>query len=55
MTEKEWTRIVRGLLNACNELMAEAGNRRAADWAVVNDAMVAGERALRPTPTKAKA
>lgn len=37
--------VIRDLLAACNELMLEfISRKRAADWAVINDAMVAGER-----------
>ena len=37
--------VIRELLKACNELMTEfISRKRAADWEIINDAMVAGER-----------
>jgi len=54
MTEPEWKQVVRGLLDACKELMQEHGSKPkgVTDWAVVNDAMVAWEKALRPVKVK---
>lgn len=54
MTEPDWKEVVKGLLNACKELMQEHGSRPkgVTDWAVVNDAMVAGENAIRPAKVK---
>lgn len=50
MSDKELASVVRGLLVACKELMKEHGARPkgVTDWAIVNDAMVAGEHAIRP-------
>lgn len=46
--EDENIEVVRGLVAACNELMTEfVSNKRAADWEVINIAMMAGEKALR--------
>jgi len=55
MTEDEWKEVVKGLIKACKELMKEHGSRPkgVTDWAVVNDAMVAGENAIRPVKEKA--
>lgn len=39
---KELTKTVGMLMDACKELMAESGKRRAANWEIINDAMVAG-------------
>ena len=55
MTEAEWKEVVKGLIQACKELMKEHGSRPkgVTDWSVVNDAMVAGEQAVRPVKAKA--
>ena len=45
----EQRETIKGLLKACDELMTEfVSKRRAANWGVINDAMVAGGKALRP-------
>lgn len=51
MTDVEWKEVVKGLIEACKELMKEHGSKPkgVTDWAVVNDAMVAGESAIRST------
>lgn len=38
---------IKALMAACTTLMDEVTNQRATDWGIVNDAMVAGARALR--------
>jgi len=38
--------VVQKLMDACKELLAEAGRKRAADWEIINDGMVAGEAFL---------
>lgn len=44
--------VVRMLLDACKELLAESGNKRAGDWEIINDGMVAGERFVRSNGEK---
>jgi hypothetical protein len=39
--------VVQMLLDACKELLAECGRKRAADWEIINEGMVAGERFVR--------
>lgn len=36
--------VVRNLMDACDELMAELTGKRATNWQKVNDALVAGGR-----------
>lgn len=46
MTNTELAEVIKNLLKACNELMTEfISRKRAANWEIINDAMVAGERA----------
>ena len=54
MKEAELAKVVRRLLDACKELMKEHGHRPkgVTDWEVVNDAMVAGEAAIRSLTTQ---
>lgn len=43
----EQREAIKGLLKACDELMTEfVSKKRAADWGVINDAMVAGAAAI---------
>jgi hypothetical protein len=42
------------LMDACKELMAESDGRRAANWEIVNDAMVAGDRVVPVTMERSK-
>lgn len=52
MTKKEVAKTIRALMRACDELMTEfIGKKRAADWEVINDAMVAGGKVLNDLET----
>ena len=43
----EQRETIQGLMNACDELMIEfVSKKRAANWGVINDAMVAGAAAI---------
>lgn len=53
--EKTAAEVIRMLLDACKELLAEAGNKRAADWEIINDGMVEGESFLRRSKEGRKA
>lgn len=45
---KELREAIQKLMNACNELMTEfVSRKRAADWEVINDAMLKGSRILK--------
>ncbi len=44
--DKPAAEVIRMLLDACKELLAEAGKKRAANWEIINDGMVAGEKFL---------
>lgn len=45
---KELKDAIRMLMDACNELMSEFVSRKGpADWSVINDAMLAGSKALK--------
>ena len=47
MNDKEVAKVIRDLMKACDELMHEAvGKKRATDWQIVNDALVAGGHLL---------
>ena len=43
---KELTKTVEMLMEACKELMAESGHQRAANWEIINDAMIAGGKVV---------
>jgi hypothetical protein len=47
LDKKEAAKVIGNLMKACDELMAEGISKtRAADWALVCDALVEGKRAL---------
>ena len=46
MKAKEIIAVLKGLESACNELMTEfVSKKRAADWGIINDALVASVKA----------
>ena len=48
MSKEQLAATIKALLDACNELMTEfVSKKRAADWAIINDAMVEGGKALK--------
>ena len=48
MSKPDTVRIVKGVLAACDELMTEfISRKRAANWQVINDGLVAAERFVR--------
>ncbi len=49
------TQVVRMLLASCKELLEECGKKRAGDWAIINDGMVAGEEFARKSETRTNA
>lgn len=47
MSNPELIETLKNLLLACNELMTEfVSKKRAADWGLINDAMVEGQKAI---------
>lgn len=45
MNNKKIAKVIRDLLRACDEVMAEGISKtRSADWELVNDALVTGNR-----------
>jgi len=48
MSPAQLKSVISGLLEACNEFMTEfVSKKRAARWDVINEAMVAGSRAVK--------
>lgn len=48
MSGKKYKNVIKQLMKACNELMTEfVSKKRAADWKLINDAMVVGGKAIK--------
>lgn len=45
MDNAQLVKVIKKLISACNELFRELGGKDA-DWGVINDAMIAGEKVV---------
>lgn len=48
MDKKKLAKVIKNLMSACDELMAEyVSKKRSADWEVINSALMEGQKAIR--------